>query len=113
MMAGRKGTGRGCPGGWCECLAAIQQHHISSHEQGFVSGFLLTFITTMRELSLIILLVTPATQLLAAQTMFYIENGDEQMANIVILILITITLIGNFTIGRFSKGGSLKKGLGM
>lgn len=80
---------------------------------GFVSGFLLTFITTMRELSLIILLVTPATQLLAAQTMFYIENGDEQMANIVILILITITLIGNFTIGRFSKGGSLKKGLGM
>ena len=30
---------------------------------GFISGFLLTFITTMRELSLIILLVTPATQL--------------------------------------------------
>jgi len=30
---------------------------------GFTSGFLLTFITTMRELSLIILLVTPATQL--------------------------------------------------
>ena len=30
---------------------------------GFVSGFLLTFITTMRELSLIILLVTPATQI--------------------------------------------------
>ncbi len=29
---------------------------------GFVSGFLLTFITTMRELSLIILLVTPSTQ---------------------------------------------------
>ena len=31
---------------------------------GFTSGFLLTFITTMRELSLIILLVTPATQLI-------------------------------------------------
>jgi iron(III) transport system permease protein len=80
---------------------------------GFVSGFLLTFITTMRELSLIILLVTPATQLLASQTMFYIENGDEQMANIVILILISITLFGNFVIGRFSRGSSLKKGLGM
>lgn len=80
---------------------------------GFVSGFLLTFITTMRELSLIILLVTPATQLLASQTMFYIENGDEQMANIVILILVTITLVGNFMIGRFSRGSSLKKGLGM
>ncbi len=79
---------------------------------GFTSGFLLTFITTMRELSLIILLVTPATQLLASQTMFYTENGDGQMANIVILILIAIVAFGNFVIGRFSKGGSLKKGLG-
>ncbi len=79
---------------------------------GFVAGFLLTFITTMRELSLIILLVTPQTQVLASQTMFYIENGDGQMANVVILILISITLVGNFIIGRF-RGGSLKKGLGM
>jgi len=79
---------------------------------GFVAGFLLTFITTMRELSLIILLVTPQTQVLASQTMFYIENGDQQMANIVILILITLTMIGNFLISRF-RGGSLKKGLGM
>ncbi len=80
---------------------------------GFMSGFLLTFITTMRELSLIILLVTPATQLLASQTMFYTENGDDQMANAVILILIAIVAFGNFVIGRFSRGGSLKKGLGM
>jgi iron(III) transport system permease protein len=79
---------------------------------GFMSGFLLTFITTMRELSLIILLVTPATQLLASQTMFYTENGDSQMANIVILILIALVALGNYVIGRFSKGGSLKKGLG-
>ncbi len=80
---------------------------------GFTSGFLLTFITTMRELSLIILLVTPATQLLASQTMFYTENGSDQMANAVILILIAIVALGNFLIGRFTRGGSLKKGLGM
>jgi iron(III) transport system permease protein len=79
---------------------------------GFVSGFLLTFITTMRELSLIILLVTPSTQVLASQTMRYTENGDNQMANAVILILITLVLIGNFAIGRF-RGGSLRRGLGM
>jgi iron(III) transport system permease protein len=79
---------------------------------GFVSGFLLTFITTMRELSLIILLVTPSTQVLASQTMRYTENGDSQMANAVILILVTLVLIGNFVIGRF-RGGSLKRGLGM
>lgn len=79
---------------------------------GFVSGFLLTFITTMRELSLIILLVTPATMVLATQTMRYKENGDDQMANAVIIILIVLVTIGNFLIGKF-RGGSLKKGLGM
>jgi iron(III) transport system permease protein len=79
---------------------------------GFVSGFLLTFITTMRELSLIILLVTPTTAVLASMTMRYIENGNEQQANAVILLLIALVLLGNFVIGRF-RGGSLKKGLGM
>lgn len=79
---------------------------------GFVSGFLLTFITTMRELSLIILLVTPTTMVLATQTMRYKENGDDQMANAVIIILIVLVTIGNFAIGKF-RGGSLKKGLGM
>ncbi len=79
---------------------------------GFISGFLLTFITTMRELSLIILLVTRETQLLASQTMRYVEAGRDQMANIVILILVLITVTGNAIIGRF-RGGSLKKGLGM
>ncbi len=79
---------------------------------GFVSGFLLTFITTMRELSLIILLVTRDTQLLASLTMKYIEAGRDQMGNIVVLILVLITVIGNALIGRFT-GGSLKKGLGM
>ena len=79
---------------------------------GFVSGFLLTFITTMRELSLIILLVTPTTAVLASMTMRYIENGNDQQANAVIIILIVLVLIGNFIISRF-KGGSLKKGLGM
>ena len=54
----------------------------------------------------------PKTQLLASQTMYYTENGNEQMANVVILILIAIVVIGNFIIGRF-RGGSLKKGLGM
>jgi iron(III) transport system permease protein len=79
---------------------------------GFVAGFLLTFITTMRELSLIILLVTPKTQVLASQTMFYTENGDAQMANAVILILIALVAVGYFIISRI-RGGSLKKGLGM
>lgn len=79
---------------------------------GFVSGFLLTFISTMRELSLIILLVTPTTAVLASMTMRYIENGNDQQANAVIILLIVLVMTGNFIISRF-RGGSLKKGLGM
>ena len=66
----------------------------------------------MRELSLIILLVTPATQVLASMTIRYLENDDTQMANAVILILVSLVLVGNFIISRF-RGGSLKRGLGM
>lgn len=79
---------------------------------GFISGFLLTFITTMRELSLIILLVTPATQVLASMTMRYTENGSEQKADAVIILLIALILFGNWLINRF-RSGSLEKGLGI
>jgi iron(III) transport system permease protein len=79
---------------------------------GFVSGFLLSFITSMRELSLIILLVTPATQVLASMTMRYVENGNDQQADAVIVLLIVLVLIGNWGISRF-RVGSLEKGLGM
>ncbi len=79
--------------------------------EGFISGFLLTFISTMRELSLIILLVTPATQVLASITMRYTENGNTQAADATIILLIVSILIGNWVIGRL-RGGSLQKGLG-
>jgi hypothetical protein len=48
---------------------------------------------------------------LASQTMFYTENGNDQMANAVILILIALVAIGQLIISRF-RGGSLAKGLG-
>jgi iron(III) transport system permease protein len=79
---------------------------------GFISGFLLTFISTMRELSLIILLVTPATQVLSSLTMRYTENGSEQQADAVVILLIALIMIGNLLVGRFKKG-SLQKGLGI
>jgi iron(III) transport system permease protein len=66
----------------------------------------------MRELSLIILLVTPATQVLASMTMRYLENGSEQQADAVIVLLVVLVLTGNWLISRF-KSGSLEKGLGV
>ena len=90
----------------------FRAHHLPAHSSGFISGFLLTFITTMRELSLIILLVTPATQLLASQTMFYTENGDASDGKHrhpdpgIASLSLAISSSG------VHRGGSLKKGLG-
>ena len=71
---GSRGSGR------CELPEMFYPHYLSPHEYRVCSGFTLTFITTMRELSLIILLVTPATQVLSSMTMRYSENGSEQQA---------------------------------
>ena len=68
---------------------------------------LLTFITTMRELSLIILLVRHQTEVLASLTMFYIVFGDQQMANIVILIFDRLFFRNTFIINTISSISSI------
>jgi hypothetical protein len=45
-------------------------------------------------------------------TMRYTENGSDQKADAVIILLIVLILVGNWVINRF-RGGSLEKGLGM
>ena len=78
---------------------------------GLTSGFLLTFITTMRELSLIILLVTPATRTLPTLTFRYSEQGYFQAADAITMILVVIVLLAEFLVRRL-RGGSLGKGMG-
>ena len=77
---------------------------------GFFSGFLLTFISTIRELSLIVLLVTPATRVLPSVLFRYNEQGFVQFANGIVVILVVITLIGQWLVSRV-KGAELSKGL--
>lgn len=69
-------------------------------KRGFLAGFLLTFITIMREMSLIVLLVSPSTRTLTTMTYRYTEQGVAQMADAVIVLLVTLILIGNFLINR-------------
>lgn len=78
---------------------------------GLVSGFLLTFITTMRELSLIILLVTPATRTLTVFTFRYTQQGWYQYSDAITIVIVSIVLTAEFLVRRFS-GGSISKGLG-
>ncbi len=67
---------------------------------GLLSGFLLTFITTMRELALIILLVTPDTRVLTTLTFRYQEQGYPQFSSAIVMVIIVIVLSANFLVAR-------------
>ena len=67
-------------------------------KSGFLSGMILTFITAMRELSLVILLVTPSTRLLTTMIFSYETQEQEQHSNAVTLILLLIIIMANVLI---------------
>lgn len=74
---------------------------------GFFSGMILTFITAMRELSLLILLVTPSTRVLTTIIFAYEDQEQVQHANGVTLILLLIIVLANFLVRRFFGAKSL------
>ena len=78
---------------------------------GLVSGFLLTFITCMRELSLIVILVTPSTRTLPTLNFRYAEQGYVQPGDALTILLVVIILVSEWLIRRW-KGASIGKGLG-
>lgn len=59
---------------------------------GFIAGFLLTFITIMRELSLIILLVTPRTEVLPTMIFRYAEQSIPQFTNALALVIVAMSV---------------------
>ncbi|WP_245856099.1 ABC transporter permease [Paenibacillus rigui] len=79
--------------------------------KGVVSAFLLLFISAMKELDLIVLLVTPNTGTLTTLTFRYAEKGYQQYADAIILIIIAIILITHFLATKFLKA-DLSKGIG-
>ena len=62
-------------------------------KSGFFSGFLLIFISAMKELDLIVLLVTPSTTTLANMTFSYTENGWYQYSNALTIFILAIVVI--------------------
>jgi iron(III) transport system permease protein len=71
--------------------------------RGSLAGFLLTFVTTMRELSLIILLVTPETRTLTTMTFRYTEQGYAQFADAIILLIVVLVLAGDLLARRLGR----------
>ncbi len=84
---------------------------IPIQKSAVISGYLLPFISCMRELSLFILLVTPGTRMLTTMLFQYNEKGWDQYANAINLIIILIVLLVNFGINKVT-GASIDKGIG-
>ncbi|MCD6122079.1 MAG: iron ABC transporter permease [Spirochaetales bacterium] len=78
---------------------------------GLVAGFMLSFITVMRELSLVVLLVTPRTKVLTTMIYDYAERGYHQFGDAITMLVVIISLTGTVIIRRFQKT-DLAKGIG-
>jgi len=60
--------------------------------RGIVSGGILVFVTMVRDLSLVVLLVTPATPLLSVMTYRYASEGFTQSANAITLVIAIVSV---------------------
>lgn len=70
--------------------------------RGVVGGGVLVFVTMVRDLSLVVLLVTPATPLLATMTYGYASEGFTQHANAITLVIATISVAATVLARRLS-----------
>lgn len=79
--------------------------------KSFMSSFILIFISGMRELDLIVLLITPATSTLAAMTYSYAESGFQQFSDAVITLIVAIIILVYFLATKLGRV-DMSKGLG-
>lgn len=93
--------------GWFRRMAQII---IPMSTSGLISGMLLTFITAMRELSLIILLISPTNMVLTGLIFNYNEQDMTQHSGAVTLLLVMI-IIGVNLLVRVLSGGKGLSGL--
>ncbi|MBL7006757.1 MAG: iron ABC transporter permease [Spirochaetia bacterium] len=94
-------------GWWKRMLRII----IPIQKSSFISGYLLPFISCMRELSLFILLVTPSSRILTTMLFQYNEKGWSQYANAINLLIVFFVVISNYVINKVT-GASIDKGIG-
>ncbi|PKL09743.1 MAG: iron ABC transporter permease [Spirochaetae bacterium HGW-Spirochaetae-7] len=80
-------------------------------KSSFLSGYLLPFISCMRELALFVLLIVPANRVLTTMLFQYNEKGWNQYANAINLLIVLIVLIFNTVINK-ATGASIDKGIG-
>ena len=94
-------------GWWKRMLRII----IPIQKTSFLSGYLLPYISCMRELSLFILLISPSTAVLTTMLFQYNEKGWNQYANAINLLIVVVVLLSNYLVNKLT-GASIDKGIG-
>lgn len=79
-------------------------------KSSFISGYLLPFVSCIRELSLFVLLTTSGT-LITTLLSYFDERNVVQMSNGINLLIVLIVLIVNFATNKLT-GASIDKGIG-
>ena len=77
-------------------------------KKGFLAGFILTFISTVKDLDLVALLVVPRTTVLTVLSYGYMNIGRPQFAYAVGIIIIAIVLIGTWLVRILTKTDPFK-----
>ena len=93
------------------CPKRMARLVIPIQKSSFISGYLLPFISCMRELSLFVLLVTPQNRVLTTLLFQYNEKGWSQYSNGINLMIVIIVLLVNFGVNK-ATGASIDKGIG-
>jgi len=76
-----------------------------------LSGYLLPFISCMRELSLFVLLIVDSNFITTTLLMYYNEKGYSQYGNALNLLIVIIVLLINWVVNKLT-GASVTKGVG-
>ncbi|HEV8230117.1 MAG TPA: iron ABC transporter permease [Candidatus Limnocylindria bacterium] len=75
------------------------------------TGIILPFISGLKELSLVVMLATPGTDVLSTLSVRLVDYGYQQLANAAVLIIAVVAFTATFLAQRLT-GSSLASGLG-
>lgn len=78
-------------------------------KNGFISGFMLTFISIAKELDLVIIMMTPSTQTMSYLAFTYSQEGYNQMSDAVSVCVLFFILVCYTVANRF--GADLNKSM--
>jgi len=77
-------------------------------KRGFLTGFILSFVATVKDLSIVVLLATPQTMMLSALTFGYVDLGQRQFADAIGVVIVTIVLAMTFVAQWVTKTNPLQ-----